>query len=30
MGRYAALSQGDVWYEEAGTGEPLVAGSTCR
>lgn len=24
MGRYASLSQGDVWYEDRGAGEPLV------
>ena len=24
MGRYATLTQGDVWYEEQGDGEPLV------
>lgn len=24
MGRYATLTQGDVWYEEQGAGEPLV------
>jgi len=24
MGSYAALSQGDVWYEDRGAGEPLV------
>lgn len=24
MGRYAPLSQGDVWYEDQGTGEPMI------